>query len=200
MGKTYGEQIAEWRTQRQQQQAAERVHEIRSQYAQVQRERDRAIAENDMETAEWRDYDCQQLEEEYKQYTPQQPPQLPQGLTRWAQRNPRFFERYGLQASAAIDGALAYMMRPKNPQTNRPDATGMGMSRDKIFTSDGFFTPQGREVLESLLQMHGPSYYGVSYDPGEKSLTWQDAAKNSNLSQKDYISAYNELKRQGRVS
>jgi hypothetical protein len=46
MAKTYGEQIAEWRTQRQQQQVADRVHEIRSQYAQVQRERDQAIAEN----------------------------------------------------------------------------------------------------------------------------------------------------------
>jgi hypothetical protein len=121
-------------------------------------------------------------------------------LTRWAQRNPRFFERYGLQASAAVDGALQYMMRPKNPVTNRPDSTGMGMSRDKIFTKEGFFTPQGREVLESLLQMHGPAYFGVSYDPAEKSLSWQDAAKSANLGQKDYISAYNDLKRQGRVS
>jgi hypothetical protein len=200
MGKTYAEQIAEWRTQRQQRDAEYRVDQIRSEYAQAQRERDQAIAENDMGTAECRDYDCQLLEEEYREIVPPQQPQLPQGLTRWAQRNPRFFERFGLQASAAVDGVLGYMMRPKNPATNRPDATGMGMSRDKIFTSDGFFTPQGREVLESLLQMHGPSYYGVSYDPGEKSLTWQGAAKASGLSEQSYTNAYNQLKRQGRVS
>jgi hypothetical protein len=199
MAKTYVEQIAEWRNQRQQQQVADRVQQIRSEYAQVQRERDQAISENDMERAEWADQDCQQLEQEYRQYTPQQP-QIPQGVTRWAARNPRFFERYGEQASAAVIGALQYMMRPKNLVTNRPDSTGMGMSRDKVFDKDGFFTPQGRDVMESLLQMHGPAYFGVSYNPEEKTLSWDQAAKASNLSQKDYMSAYNDLKRQGRVS
>ena len=92
------------------------------------------------------------------------------------------------------------MMRPKNPTTNRPDSTGMGWSRDKVFQKDGHFTTQAVETLESLLQMHGPAYYGVTYDPEEKGLHWQDAAKASGLSQQSYINAYNQLKRDGRVS
>jgi hypothetical protein len=199
MAKTYAEQLADWRVQRQQRDVEYRVDQIRQEHSQIARERDIAIAENDLETAELRDYDCQQLEQEYRQMVPQQP-QIPQGILKWAQRNPRFFERHGLQASAAVDGALQYMMRPKNPVTNRPDSTGMGWSRDKVFQKDGHFTPQAVEALETLLQMHGPAYFGVTYDPEEKGLHWVEAAKASGLDHRTYTACYNEMKKQGRIS
>ena len=67
MAKTYAQEIAEWRQQRAQQQIADRCQQIRQEYAEVQRERDQAIANNDMYTAEDRDADCQQLEQEWNQ-------------------------------------------------------------------------------------------------------------------------------------
>jgi len=51
MGKTYAEQIAEWRSYRQQQEQAQRLDEIRAEHAQAARERDQAVADGDVETA-----------------------------------------------------------------------------------------------------------------------------------------------------
>jgi len=73
---TYQEQIAAWRQQRAQQEIVDRCQQIQSEYRDAQRERDQAIASNDMETAEFRDRNCQQLENEYAQYVPPPPPQM----------------------------------------------------------------------------------------------------------------------------
>lgn len=197
---SYQEQIAQWRQQRQQQEANERIQEIQREYRQAQYERDQAISQNDMVEAEYHDQCCQNLEQEYARYAPPQQPQVPRGLMNWANLNPRFFERHGAQAVNAIDKTLGYMMRPRNSKTNRPDSTGMGMTRDQIFAKDGLFTKNGQEVLETLLQMHGPEHLNVSFDPQETGLSWQEAAKDSGLSQKDYLNCYNTLKRQGRIS
>ena len=62
MAKTYQQEIAEWRAQRAQRQIADRCRQIATEYEEVRRERDQAIANNDAETAENRDADCQQLE------------------------------------------------------------------------------------------------------------------------------------------
>jgi hypothetical protein len=58
---SYHEQIAQWGQQRQQQQIADRVGQIREEYREACRERDQAIADNDLYTAEDRDSDCQRL-------------------------------------------------------------------------------------------------------------------------------------------
>src|SRR5262249_13884782 len=142
---TYAEQIAQWRQQRAQAQVADRCNQIRQEYAQVQRERDQAITENDLETAELRDQDCQQLEDEWRQYNPPQQQVHPQ-WAEWMRRNASFIEREGQRGVKAVTDALGYMQRTRNPNSNDPRYTGMGMTPQQIFTK------QGLDKLEDLLE------------------------------------------------
>src|SRR5262245_57811606 len=89
---TYQEEIAQWRAARQQQQINDRLQQIQTEYREVQRERDQAIADNDMETAECRDYDCQQLEQEWAQYNPPQQQEHPT-LTRFRYQNQDYLNK-----------------------------------------------------------------------------------------------------------
>jgi len=131
---TYQEQIAQWRAQRAQQQINDRLEQIRSEYREVQRERDQAITENDLETAELRDMDCQQLEKEWAEYNPPQPQVNPQWQN-WIRRNATFIEREGQRGVKAVTDALAYMQRPRNPNSSDPRYSGMGMTPQQVFTS-----------------------------------------------------------------
>ena len=190
---TYAEQIAQWRSQRAQQQINDRLEQIRSEYREVQRERDQAISENDLETAELRDADCQQLEQEWHHYNPPQQ-QVNQTWQEWIRRNANFIEREGQRGVNAVTGALAYMQRPRNPNSNNPQHTGMGMRPEQIFT------PQGLNKLEDLLELHGPQFYGVRFDKNEKALTPNSAAKMSGLTANQYNAASREIGAQERFS
>src|SRR5262249_5876389 len=154
-----------------QQQIADRCNQIRSEYRDVQRERDQAIADNDLETAELRDADCQQLEEEWRQYNPPQQQVNPQ-WAEWMRRNASFIEREGQRGVKAVTEALGYMQRPRNPNpnSNDPRYNGMGMTPQQVFTK------QGLDKLEDLLELHGSQFYGVRYDKNEKTLTPNAAA------------------------
>jgi len=192
---TYQEQIAQWRAQRQQHQINDRLQQIRSEHAEVVRERDQAIASNDMETAELRDMDCQQLEDEWRHYNPPQQQVHPQWQN-WIRRNASFIEREGQRGVQAVTDSLAYMQRPRNPNSNDPRYTGMGMTPQQIFT------PQGLQRLEDLLETHGSQFYGVRFDKNEQTLTPQGAAEASKLDQRTYNSyadAYQKAKAAGRV-
>src|SRR5215831_11964468 len=169
---TYQEEIAQWRAQRQQQQ-------IKEEYRHIQRERDQAIADNDMETAEYRDMDCQQLEKEWAQYNPPQQQRNPQ-WENWLRRNSTFIEREGQRGVQAVTEALRYMQRPRNPNSNDPRYTGMGMTPQQVFS------PQGFEKLESLLEIHGQQFYGVKFDKNEQPLTANEVAKMSGQTPENY--------------
>ena len=190
---TYEEQIAQWRAQRAQQQVADRLEQIRSEHREVQRERDQAIADNDIETAELRDADCQQLEQEWRQYNPPQQQVHPQWAD-WMRRNASFIEREGQRGVQAVSEALGYMGRRRNPNSNDPRYTGMGMTPQQIFT------PQGLDKLEDLLETHGSQFYGVRYDKNEKGLTPNAAAKMSGLTGEQYNRASREISAQERFS
>ena len=151
---SYADDLAAWRLQRQQQQIANRLEQIRQEHAQASRERDTAIANNDMDEAELRDMDAQQLEAEYRQYVPPQQQVHPLWQT-WIREHGAFVEREGQRGVNAVTGALAYMQRPRNPNSNDPRYTGMGMTPQQIFT------PQGLDKLEDLLELHGSQFYGV---------------------------------------
>src|SRR5262249_3802191 len=183
----------QWRVQREQQKIADRCNQIRTEHAQAARERDQAIAENDLETAEFRDTDCQQLEQEWAHYNPPQQQVHPQWMN-WLRRNSTFIEREGDRAVAAVTGALGYMQRPRNPNSNDPRYTGMGMCPEQIFT------PQGLDKLEDLLEVHGQQFFNVRFDKNEKALTPNQAAKISGLSPKQYNEASRILANQGRFS
>jgi hypothetical protein len=178
----YYQQIAAWRQQRAQQQIADRCQQIRSEYSQVQRERDEAIASNDLDTAELRDQDCQALEQEWAAYVPNQP-QIDPRLVRFAQRNSQFLEKYGARAYQALDEAHKYMMRPRNPNSNNPAYTGMGWKPQHVFTPAYF------DKLKTLLELHGEQFLGVRYNRDEEALTANEAAKISGLSPERYNQA-----------
>src|SRR5262249_45822857 len=111
---TYQEQIAQWRQQRAQQQIADRCNQIRSEYAEAQRERDQAIANNDMQTAECRDYDCQQREKEWAQYNPPRQQADPR-MVEFVRRRQPFVDRHGQAAYQAMDMAHRYATAPRDP-------------------------------------------------------------------------------------
>src|SRR5262249_2409261 len=175
----YQDDIYAWRQQRQQQQIADRLQQIQTEYRQIQRERDEAIADNDMETAECRDADCQQLEQEWAHYNPPQQQRNPQ-WENWLRRNSTFIEREGQRGVQAVTEALRYMQRPRNPNSNDPRYTGMGMTPQQVFS------PQGFDKLESLLEIHGQQFYGVKFDKNEQPLTANEAAKMSGQTPENY--------------
>src|SRR5262249_944036 len=194
---SYQQEIAQWCQQRRQQEAQSRLNELRQEHAQQIRDRDTAIANNDMELAAEADNQAQYLENEYAQLVGPQQPQVHPEWTVWMQKNSNFIEREGQRGVNAVTDALAYMQRPRNPNSNDPRYTGMGMTPQQIFT------PQGLDKLESLLETHGAALYGVRFDRNEQPLTMGTAAKISNLDQKTYNSyaqAYANAKAQGRVS
>src|SRR5262249_45052843 len=168
---SYQQEIAQWRQQRRQQEAQSRLNELRQEHAEQIRERDIAIANNDLELAASADDQAQYLENEYRQLVGPQQPQVHPAWQTWMQRNSSFIEREGERGVKAVTDALAYMQRPRNPNSNDPRYTGMGMRPDQIFT------PQGLDKLESLLEAHGSQFYGVRFDKNEQTLTPQGAAK-----------------------
>jgi hypothetical protein len=139
---SYAEEIAAWRQQRRQEEQAQRLEDIRREHAQAARERDQAIADNDVETAELRDNDCQYLEQEWRQIAP--PPQTDPRLVEFARRNQPFLQRYGQRAYQALDEAHAYMMRRRNPNSNDPRYHGMGWSQN---TSSARSISRGSKIL-----------------------------------------------------
>jgi hypothetical protein len=191
---SYQEELARWRMERRQAEIADRVEQIRQEHAETSRERDTALANGDTETAEFRDKDCEQLEAEYNEYVPPQQPQVHPQWATWIRRNSNFIEREGQRGVQAVTDALAYMQRPRNPNTTDPKYTGMGLSPQQIFTK------QGLDKLETLLETHGQQFYGVKYDASEKALTPTQAAKISGLSADAYNNASRQLAAAGKFT
>src|SRR5215471_4397530 len=186
----YQDDLYRWRVQRRQAEAQSRVNDLRQEHAEAVRERDTAVANNDLETAAGADDQCQYLENEYRQLLGPQRPQVHPEWTKFLQRNSQFIEREGQRGVQAVTDALAYMQRARNPNSNDPRYSGMGMRPDQVFTK------QGLDKLEDLLELHGPQFYGVRYDKNEKTLTPNQAAKMSGLNANQYNQASREISAQ----
>jgi hypothetical protein len=186
---SYQEELAHWRAQRKQAQIADRLEQIQQEHAQAARERDVAIANNDLEEAELRDMDVEQLEQEYQQIVGPQRPQMHPASVEFLQKNRAFRERHGAAADQAILMAHNYATRPRNPTTNNPAYTGMGLTPN---------TPQYFQAVRDLLTMYARDH-GLTYDPNEETLTPTEAAKISGTSPQTY-NASRELARDGRFS
>jgi hypothetical protein len=172
----YQDEIATWRAQRKQAEAANRVEQIRQEHAQAVRERDQLIANNQMEEAEWRDMDCEQLEAEYNQYVPPQPQYHPKDMKMIRAADP-YFKRYGQRAAKAAF------------EVNKHIAQRMRVSPDH---------PNYEELMRRGMEMYGKDF-GAPYDSNAEVLTPEEAAKISGLSPQGYAKAYQQLRRQGRV-
>jgi hypothetical protein len=190
---SYNEELMQWRLQRKQAEIADRVEQIREEHARASRERDTAIANNDIENAEYLDKDCEQLEAEYRQYVPDQPPQVHPQWATWIKRNANFIEREGQRGVQAVQDALAYMGRPRTA-SNDPRYTGLGLRPEQIFTK------QDLDRLETLLETHGQTLFGVKYDASEKTLTPNQAARISGLSPEAYNRSAQQLAAAGRFT
>jgi hypothetical protein len=108
---SYQEEIAAWRMQRQQQEIVDRAQQIQQEYAIAERERDTAIANNDMEEATYRDNECMDLQKEYNRIVPPQPTMHPRDAEYLRKRH-AFRARHGLAGDYAI--RLAHEQAIKN--------------------------------------------------------------------------------------
>jgi hypothetical protein len=187
---SYAEELAAWRAQRRQAEIADRAQQIQQEHAQYARERDEAITRNDMEEASYADNACEDLEKEYYKIVPPQRPQMPAQAQEWVLQNKPFFDRYGPRADEAVRAAHAYVIRPRVPGETNPSRTGCGLRA---------YTKPYWDALETALQMHGPTFYGVQYDPGEKLPTVRDAAEASTLSLNEYANAAQTMIKAGRI-
>jgi hypothetical protein len=172
----YQDEIATWRVQRKQAEAANRVEQIREEHAQAVRERDQLIANNQMEEAEWRDMDVEQLEAEFNQYHPPQPQYHPKDMKMIRAAQP-YFNRYGQRAAKAAF------------EVNQHITQRMRISPDH---------PNYEELMKRGMEFYAEKY-GAPYDRNDEVLTPEEAAKISGLSPQGYAKAYQQLRRQGRV-
>ena len=186
---SYQEEIAGWRQQRRQAEAQARVDELRREHTQAIQERDWAISNNDLELAASADDQCQYLENEYRQLVPQQP-QVDPRMAEFVRRRTPFVERHGQAAYQAMDMAHQYATRPRNPNTNNPAHTGMGLTPG----TQTYFN-----AMDDLLTLYAKDF-GLRYDPEEKLLDANEAARISGLPVKTYNQAAQEIGRQGRYS
>jgi len=173
---TYAEDRAQFIAQAQQRQAANRVEEIKREYAQVERELDEAVADNDMETAHLRALEANQLQAEHAQYVRPQPQYHPKDVN-LIQKNANYFQKYpqsGPKAALYVSNRLQQIGIPPNH-------------------------PQYEDMMYRGMEYYGEKF-NAPYDRNDEILTPDEAAKISGLSPKDYNKAAQEIGRQGRYS
>src|SRR5262245_60660693 len=186
---SYLEQVAALRQQRAQQEAAERVEQLKSDYQSNIEMRNEAAQRNDADDWHYWDRECEQNEREWLTYFPPQRPQQDPRWVNFALRNKPFWDRHGQRGDYVIRLADAYLTRPKIRGETNPGRTGMGLQR---------YSPAYFDNLKSLLEMHGKDY-GVTYSRDEEALTPDGAAKASGLSARDYNASVQQLQAQGRL-
>jgi hypothetical protein len=174
----YAEELAQWRMQRKRAEITDRIGQIQAEYAQVSRERDTAISNNDIETAEYLDKDCEQLEAEYNQYVPPQRPQPHPRVLGLAQRNAAFFQKYGAYGAQMADHAHNYVVNHMRISPN---------------------SPRYQDAVLSYMELYSKEA-GMPYDRGDQALTPNQAARISGLSPEAYNRSVQEIARQGRFT
>jgi hypothetical protein len=204
----YHQTIQRQRVGQWQRQVNETLQNAKQELADAQQWRDQYVREGgrigDPEFRERDDYVIE-MEQHYKQtiadYQALQPKRQwyeDPRLVAWSQQYKPFFERHGQQANKAVEGALAYQTRARNPDetVQNPAYTGCGKSWEQCMTEEGL------RSLEDILEMHGPTYYGVRFDPSEKSLTAEEAhdvitTSQHDVSMDDLKKACNDITREG---
>jgi hypothetical protein len=176
---TYQEQIAQWRQQRAQESIATRVEEIKNEYREAVTERDKLVAEGEIDAAAYWDDSVQRLDAEFQSMLPPQPPQAHPKVVRLARRNASYFQKYGQRAAQMADQAHNYV-------------TGkMGISPD---------SPKYEDAVLTFMELYGASHAGTPYDRSEQALTPNQAAKISGLNPDQYNNASRTLAGQGRFT
>ena len=188
----YAQQIAALRQQRAQYDYAVQAENIKQDYAEAARLRDEAARRGDADSWHNYDRDCETLENDWARYfaPTQQQPQVDPRLTAYANRKKVFLDRHGMAAVQAMDLAHAYATRPRNPSTNNPGATGMGLQPG----SPAYF-----KAIDDLLEMYAKDY-GLKYDPKEDTVGPNEAARISGVRHDEYNNGVKQMWQMGRNS
>jgi hypothetical protein len=114
----------------------------------------------------------------------------PQGYGRqFLQRRQAYIDKYGQNAIAAIGKADEYATKARNAR--RPIDGGLGLQR---------YTPQYYKRMDDLLDLYAGQAFNAPYSSeGDKSLTADEAARTSGLSNREYNRAVKALQAQGRI-
>jgi hypothetical protein len=176
--KSYQEQIAEWRQQRAHEQISNRVEEIKAEYHEAVTERDRLVAEGELDAAGYYDDTVQRLDAEYQSYVPPPQPQAHPKVVNLANRNAAFFRKYGQRGFQMADVAHNFVTQ------------NMRISPD---------SPKYADAVLSFMELYGKEN-GMDYDRNSQTLTPNQAAKISGLSPEAYNNASRQLAAQGRFT
>jgi hypothetical protein len=180
---SYAEELAQWRAQRKQTEIANRAQEIAQEHAQYARDRNTAIANNDLEEAEYNDNACESLEQEYQKIVPQQPPPVDPRLAQFGQTNQGYLNKLRARVGPERTGQFLNWIDQR--------LVNMGYQRN----TPGYFE-RGRDMLE----LDSQRVTGVAYDSKDQALTADEAAKISGLSPQEYNRAAQVIGGQGRYS
>jgi hypothetical protein len=179
--------------ERQMMNVQEEVRRLRDEVYEAERLASEASAAGDRETAlsyaEW----ANSAEQNYlaaASQLPQPGPQVDPRLLEFVQKNQSFFDKYGQAGVQGFELAHQYATRPRNPTSNNPQTTGMGLT----FGSKEYFS-----AVRDLMQMYGPSH-GLNFDPGDELITPDEAAKIGGISAKEYNRGVQRMLNEGKDS
>jgi hypothetical protein len=159
--------------QEQARQAAEQLRYSHDMVAESRRERDEAAAAGDWETARMANSDVATYEQQVRDLTPQQPPQMSQHDINFLQRKQAFREKYGAAGDATIRAAHLRAVLPRNPNatsTTHPMTYGHG-------TQIG--TPAYYQAVQQEMETNG-HLMGTPYDANTDLPGWKEIAHANN--------------------
>jgi hypothetical protein len=195
----FAEDIARMKQEAQLRQQHQLIREAQSLHEQV-RETEEAAAEalaaGDTDTA---NYYVEQLTEKEQELAyvaerlPPPPPQVDPRVAKGYQRNRAYFDRYGERGLQPFAAAFEHLTRPKNPNSADWRQSGMGLTPDQALS------PAGQTLMEDWVEVNGKPLFNVQYDPNEKALGPNQAARISGLSPSQYNYAARALWQQGRI-
>jgi hypothetical protein len=195
----YAETIARMKAEAQQREMNQNLREAAAVYEEVQ-ENERlaaeALAAGDQDSANFYVEQLAEKERElgyYAEKLPPPPPEVDPRIAKGYQRNRAYFDRYGNRGWEVFAAAYGHLTRPKNPNSTDWRQSGMGLTPDQALS------PAGQRLMEDWAEVNGKPLFNVQYDPNEKALGPNQAAKISGLSPQQYNYAAKVLWQQGRV-
>lgn len=184
-------ELAAMRHERAQREVAQRVEDIRRDYADTVQQRDQYDPNHDRESWDYYDRQAQELESNFMQLVPPEPPQPDPRMRDFVERNKSFFDKHGARAYQAADAAHQYITRPRDPTATNPLHTGMGLDAS---------SPEYFDRMKDLLSMYSKDFFGLDFDPGSELPTSEEAARISGLSNKEWNRGLQKAIDEGKMS
>jgi hypothetical protein len=186
----FQDEIAQWRVQRKQLEAQQRVQEIKDEHELACHRRNEALANKDADEASMYDDEMMRLEHEHFELVGPPNPDPDGRYTKYMRKKATFLERYPEHGPAALDEAHRYITRPRNPHTQNPSLTGMGLRPG---------TPTYFKRMDDLLDLYAADL-GLHHDATDDRLSATEAARISRVSPETYNRAAKAVAAAGKFS